>query len=149
MDSNLSLSDLSFSNNSYTLPPFENLTIEPLDVLQCFLTDFPDYRNFDCSQRQPDVCVKCKKSGGYLFPGDILAPEKSVGNFICRIILVLCGVVGTVGIFTNALIMVVIHKRHTSRAFDFLLLNLAFVDILCCLSSLSIGAARVVFYGKL
>src|SRR3989442_744919 len=96
MDTNLSSSSVVpfSSTNSYSLPPFENLTIEPLDVLQCFLTDFPDYRNFDCSTRQQDVCVKCKKSGGYLFPGDINAPpEKSLGNFICRIILVLCGVV--------------------------------------------------------
>ncbi len=127
-----------------------NLTIVPLEFFQCFVTDFPESR-IDCSLRDPTICVKCELRSGYL-TGESVS-DKSFTHSLCVIMLILSIAVGIVGIFLNALTILVVQKKRIRsnkiRAFEFLILCLAYLDFFCCLSSIGLCAALMNYLGNL
>lgn len=133
-------------NSLYSL--HNNVTIVPLEYFQCFITDFPE-SGIDCSLRNSTICVTCKIRGAYLTGEGIGA--RAVAHLVCQIVLIIGIAVGIIGVLANILTIVVLHiKRwkNKSRAFDLLLLYLVYVDLFCCLSSLAVSAAQLVYLGK-
>ncbi len=119
-----------------------NVTTITLEFFQCFVTDFPE-SHIDCSLRDPSICVKCEVRSAYL-TGESVS-DKLFAHSFCIFMLILSIAVGTVGIFLNALIILVVRKKRTRsnkiKAFEFLILCLAYADFFCCLSSIGLCAA--------
>lgn len=118
-----------------------------LEFFQCVASDLPE-TGIDCSVLNPKICVGCEIRGAYL-TNYITSNNKRLGPFICQVLLVVCVIVGIIGMFTNTLTIVILHKRHTLRAFDFLLLNLTYSDLCSCLSSIFTCIAPVLYLGNL
>ncbi len=119
--------------------------IESLDLFQCGFIDFPEFQ-VDCSIRQPGICLKCAIRGGYL-SGESIDSIRASGHVFCRVIWIICLLVGCTGVFTNAVIIVILQRRRNNRSFDLLLTVLGYVDLFCCLSSLFASTAPVAYFG--
>lgn len=132
-----------------TIKSFQsNVTKVPLEYFQCFVTDFPQ-SGIDCSLRNKTFCVTCKRRGAYLTGESI--DDKALAYLIFKIILIISIIIGIVGVLANILTIVVLHVKRTknkSRAFDLLLLYLAYADFFCCLASLTVCASQLIYLGK-
>lgn len=135
-----------YSNNSNIFLE-TNLTIEILDIYQCCFIDFPE-SGIDCSHSQPEICLKCEIRGGY-FSGESVNDYNGEGHLLCRILCIVCLIAGIIGIFSNAVIIVILQKRTTKRSYDLLLTFLACADLVCCLTSISGSTSIISFSGKL
>lgn len=143
--SNKTLED--FNLNSVTQSQ-GNVTIVPLEYFQCFVTDFPD-SGIDCSLKNSTICVTCKIRGVYLSGESI--DEKALSYLVCKVVLITSIVVGLVGVLANILTLIVLHikrAKNKTRAFDLLLLYLAYADFFCCLTSLIVCAVQILYLGK-
>ncbi|ODM97472.1 hypothetical protein Ocin01_09204 [Orchesella cincta] len=99
----------------------------------------------DCSDSNPKVCIVCATSGKF-FTGESVLDYYSTGHIVCLGLWVLTVVIGTVGVFTNSLIIAVIRARKIYIPFDYLLMVLACFDIFCCIASVFAMSAHVARY---
>lgn len=124
-----------------------NLTIELVDIYQCCFSDFPE-SGIDCSRSYPKICLKCEIQGRY-FNGEGIDEYSGYGHLLCRILAVVCAIFGIVGILSNAVIVIILQRRHNNKSYDLLLTFLAYADLLCCLTSISGSISIISFFGKL
>ncbi|CAL8070679.1 unnamed protein product [Orchesella dallaii] len=122
-------------------------TNETIYVLSDWQCQFMDLANSvkDCSRENPNFCVTCPIEGKF-FTGESIRDYYSSGHLICLFMWVLTILIGALGVFTNCLIIGVIRARNKYRPFDYLLMVLAIVDILCCVTAMFAMSAHVSRY---
>ncbi|CAL8084110.1 unnamed protein product [Orchesella dallaii] len=115
-----------------------------LSVFMCPLIDINELTGIDCSVLHPDICVKCDLKGGYL-SGESIYDLSSVSHLIYLTIWASTIVIGTLGLFGNFLIIKILKRRNSKRAFDFLLTVLAAADTFSCIIAM-IACTVPIFY---
>lgn len=116
----------------------------PLSLMTCFYTDFPHHSRNDCSISEPDRCYFCPIHGKFT-TNEGLDDLDGPGHTTCLVLGSLGFIISVFGTFTNALIITILSKKSSPKAFDTMLLALAWCDLFCCVSGL-VSAMSVMFY---
>jgi len=122
------------------------LVVEYLPNYFCQFIDLPE-NGTECSPNFPQVCVGCHTVGKFL-TGETLKDYFSPGHIICIIMWIATIVIGTLGVITNSIIIMVIQHMRSKRPFDFLIMMLACFDLICCASAATVNTAAVSIYGN-
>lgn len=124
-----------------------NKTVITLPLTSCIFLELPN-ENYDCAS-EPDefnrtVCIRCPVTQRF-FSGESLNDFHSPGHIITFILGILTFFVGTFGSVANLLIILILRRQKSGRAFDTMLTGLAVFDFMWSAASL-ISATSAVFY---
>lgn len=125
-----------------------NLTGKPekLPHIMCLFIDMPP-SNIACSEDIPPDCVQCGLKTGY-FTGESINDYYSTGHMVCLLLWILSATGGILGFLGNICVITILKKRAGSnQGFDFLLIFLAFFDIICCLMAVVVSTTLASFFG--
>jgi len=124
-----------------------NKTFTHLPLLSCHLIDLPDTRE-DCSIYNESECIKCPILGRFM-TGEGINDFFALGHTVCFAFWILTSTIGTFGTFTNCLIIAILNRRKSARAFDTLLIALACFDLVTSLSAVVGSTAAITYFRKL
>lgn len=80
--------------------------------------------------------------------GDRLEDYGSTGHIICIFLCIMTVIIGSCGALGNFLIIIVLKRQKSTRAFDKLLVGLAGIDLLCSVVSAIASVMAVVIFRK-
>lgn len=123
-----------------------NRSITFLPLAACQILDLPEDR-IDCSRLNETECIFCPILGKFI-TREGLDDTDSLGHIICLILCFITFIVGTFGTLANLIIIIVLKRQNSGRAFDTFLLGLASFDLLCSVSAVFSGTAAVFFFRK-
>lgn len=123
-----------------------NQTITTLPLAACQIIDLPDDR-IDCSLLNKSECILCPILGKFI-TREGLDDTASLGHVICLILCFITFIVGTFGTLANLIIIIVLKRQNSERAFDTFLLGLASFDLLCSVSAVMSGTSAIFFFRK-
>ncbi|CAL8103656.1 unnamed protein product [Orchesella dallaii] len=122
-----------------------NQTID-LPLLSCHIVELPEQNNrTDCSISNPNNCVRCPILGRFVAGGG-LDEFGTPGHVICLVQWILAMFIGIFGTFTNILIITILKRQNSGRAFDILLIVLACFDFIGSVMSVIATTATVGYF---
>lgn len=117
-----------------------------LTLFPCLFVELPDTR-VDCAPNDTNLCVACPILGRFVTGGG-LEEYGSVGHVVSLIEWIVTVIIGVFGTFTNILIITIIQRQNSGRAFDLLLVALACFDLIGSVTSVIAASASTAVFGN-
>lgn len=117
-----------------------------LTLFPCHFVELPDMR-VDCAENNTEHCVACPILGRFITGGG-LEEYGSTGHIVSLVEWIATVIIGMFGTFTNILIITIMRRQNSGRAFDLLLVALACFDLIGSFMSVVAASSTVALYGN-